>query len=45
VEPDDRDALIEYLSTNFGPEQPGYVAVRTSSEKNNNGEAARKQLR
>src|SRR6516164_11202069 len=30
LEPDDRDALIEYLSTNFGTEQPGYVAVQTS---------------
>jgi hypothetical protein len=45
LEPDDRDALIEYLSTNFGTEQPGYVAVQTSSEKNNNGKVARKQSR
>ena len=33
VDPNDRDALIEYLSTNFGPEQPAYTAGRTVSEK------------
>jgi hypothetical protein len=33
VDPNDRDALINYLSTNFGPEQPPYAATRTSSEK------------
>ena len=35
VDPNDRDALIDYLSTNFGPEQPPYTATRTSSEKTN----------
>lgn len=33
VDPNDRDALIDYLSTNFGPEQPAYNAGRTASEK------------
>ena len=33
VDPNDRDALIDYLSTNFGPEQPAYSAPRTSTEK------------
>ena len=33
VDPNDRDALIDYLSTNFGPEQPAYTAGRTVSEK------------
>lgn len=33
VDPNDRDALIDYLSTNFGPEQAGYTAGRTASEK------------
>src|SRR5215468_2079120 len=36
VDPNDRDALIEYLSTNFGPEQAAYAPVRTSSEKKSN---------
>jgi hypothetical protein len=35
VDPNDRDALIDYLSTNFSPEQPPYTAARTSSEKAN----------
>jgi hypothetical protein len=29
VDPKDRDALIDYLSTNFGPDQPAYDAPRT----------------
>jgi len=33
VDASDRDALIDYLSTNFSPEQPPYDAPRTSSEK------------
>jgi hypothetical protein len=33
VEAGDRDALIEYLSTNFGPDQPAAEAPRTSTEK------------
>jgi hypothetical protein len=33
VDPSDRDALIEYLSTNFNPDQPPYEPPRTSSEK------------
>lgn len=32
VEASDRDALIEYLSTNFGPDQPPSEAPRTSTE-------------
>ena len=30
VEPRDRDALIDYLSTNFNPDQPPYQPPRTS---------------
>ena len=30
VEPNDRDALIEYLSTNFTQDQPPYEPFRTS---------------
>lgn len=33
VDASDRDALIDYLSTNFSPDQPPYEASRTSSEK------------
>ena len=33
VDASDRDALIDYLSTNFGPDQPAYEAPRTSLEK------------
>ena len=29
VDPQDRDALIDYLSTNFGVDKPPYVAERT----------------
>ena len=32
VAPKDRDALIDYFSANFGPEQPAYVAPRSASE-------------
>ena len=39
VEASDRDALIDYLSTNFSPDQPPYEPPRTSSGKasGNNG--------
>ena len=33
VEANDRDALIDYLSTNFSPDQPPYEPPRTSSAK------------
>jgi hypothetical protein len=33
VEAGDRDALIEYLSANFNPDQPPSEATRTSTEK------------
>src|SRR5215467_6528511 len=32
VDPKDRDALIDYLSANFTPEQPAYVAPKTASQ-------------
>jgi hypothetical protein len=31
VDPADRDALIDYFSANFGPDQPAYVAPKTTS--------------
>jgi len=33
VDPTDRDSLIDYLSTNFSPDQSPYVPQRTSAEK------------
>ena len=33
VDPADRDALIDYLSTNFSPDQPAYEPQRTSDKK------------
>jgi hypothetical protein len=33
VEANDRDALIDYLSGNFGPDQPPYVPPRSSQQK------------
>jgi len=30
VDPQDRDALIDYFSANFGPDQPAYVATKSS---------------
>jgi hypothetical protein len=36
----DRDALIDYLSTNFGPDQPPYEAPRSSQGKTAQGKVA-----
>src|SRR2546430_1300882 len=33
VDANDHDALIDYLSANFGPDQPAYEPPRTSTEK------------
>lgn len=33
VDADDHDALIDYLSTNFSPDQPAYEPPRSSFEK------------
>jgi hypothetical protein len=40
VDPGDRDGLIDYLSTNFGPDQPPYEAPRTSQGKTAPGRVA-----
>lgn len=34
VEASDHDALIDYLSSNFSPDQPPYEAPRTAVQKN-----------
>jgi len=40
VNPSDRDALIDYLSANFGPDQPPYEAPRSSPGKTAQGKVA-----
>ena len=37
VDPADRDALIDYLSTNFSPDRSAYEPSRTANEKAING--------
>jgi|ERR1700689_501114 hypothetical protein len=37
VDPTDRDALIDYLSTNFSPDKPAYDPPRTSGGKTGSG--------
>jgi hypothetical protein len=32
IDPKDRDALIDYLSANFGPDQPAYEAPRSAAD-------------
>jgi hypothetical protein len=41
VDANDRDALIDYLGTNFSPDQPPYVPPRTTVEKSNSGKTAK----
>ena len=37
VDPNDRDALIDYLSANFSPDKPAYEPQRTSGGKSGSG--------
>ena len=37
VDANDRDALIDYLSANFGPDKPPYEPPRTSTDKSGKG--------
>jgi hypothetical protein len=37
VDPADRDALIDYLSSNFSPDKPAYEPPRTSGGKSGSG--------
>ena len=41
VEANDHDALVDYLSTNFSPDQPAYEPPRTSSEKSGGGKKSK----
>jgi len=42
VDANDRDALIDYLSTNFGPDRPAYEPPRTAVEKSGSERGAAK---
>jgi mono/diheme cytochrome c family protein len=37
LDPADRDALIDYLSTNFSPDKPPYDPPRTATDKSSSG--------
>ncbi|MGA8500963.1 MAG: hypothetical protein WB683_05400 [Candidatus Sulfotelmatobacter sp.] len=41
VDPTDRDALIDYLSTNFSPDKPAYEPPRTSAGKSNSANSSK----
>jgi hypothetical protein len=41
VDPADRDALIDYLSTNFSPEKPAYEPPRTAGAKSGSGKISK----
>jgi hypothetical protein len=41
VDPSDRDALIDYLSTNFSPDKPAYEPQRTVAGKNNSANSSK----
>jgi hypothetical protein len=45
VDPNDRDALIDYFSTNFGPDQPAYTPARSAREKTQGKNTAAKSGR
>jgi hypothetical protein len=42
VDANDRDALIDYLSTNFSPDQPAYEPPRTAADRNTSEKSAAK---
>jgi hypothetical protein len=41
VDPTDRDALIDYLSTNFSPDKPAYEPPRTAAGKSNSANSSK----
>jgi hypothetical protein len=45
VDASDRDALIDYLSTNFSPDEPPYQAPRISSHESAANGGARKKAK
>ena len=45
VDAKDRDSLIDYLSTNFSPDQPAYTPARTAREKTQGKNTGAKSVR
>ncbi|MGA9511488.1 MAG: hypothetical protein WBV55_22895 [Candidatus Sulfotelmatobacter sp.] len=41
VDPGDREALIDYLSSNFSPDKPPYEPPRTVAGKSSNGKSSK----
>ena len=41
VDPADRDALIDYLSTNFSPDKDAYEPQKTAADKNSAGHTSK----
>jgi hypothetical protein len=41
VDPNDRDALIDYLSTSFNPDKPAYEPQRTTVDKSGSGKSSK----
>ena len=42
VDANDHDALIDYLSTNFSPDQPAYEPPRTAADRSTSEKSAGK---
>jgi hypothetical protein len=42
VDPKDHDALIDYFTANFGPDQPAYAAPRSATESKSQNKTQRK---
>ena len=42
VDPKDYDALIDYFTANFGPDQPAYTAPRSATESKSQNKIQRK---
>jgi len=40
VDANDHDALVDYLSTNFSPDQPAYEPPRTAADRSSSGKSA-----
>ena len=42
VDPKDHDALIDYFTANFGPDQPAYAAPKSATESKSQNKAQQK---
>jgi len=43
VDANDRDALIDYLSSNFDPDRPAYEPLRSASQKTAQGKESKQK--